>query len=75
MAKGETANRLRHFFATVLVAALLVFAIQNTTVVTIQLLFWKVSLSRALLILFVFAMGLLAGLTLANILRSRRHGR
>ncbi|MBQ0799369.1 MAG: LapA family protein [Porticoccaceae bacterium] len=45
--------------ALLLLAA--VFIAQNTTVVDIQLLFWKISISRSLMVLFVLAIGIIIG--------------
>jgi uncharacterized integral membrane protein len=47
-----------------LVVLLLVLAIQNTAVVDVRLLFWTVSMSRALLILFSAVLGYVAGISL-----------
>ena len=38
-----------------------VFIVQNATVVDIQLLFWKVSMSRSLMIFLVLAIGIVIG--------------
>ena len=47
----------------ILVIAVLVFVFvaQNTQVVDIRLLFWKISMSRALVLLATFGFGLLMG--------------
>ncbi|MBM3319618.1 MAG: DUF1049 domain-containing protein [Candidatus Eisenbacteria bacterium] len=58
----------------VLVVALLILAavllIQNTGIATIHLLFWKLSMSQAVLALILLLIGFLAGL-LASKLRGR----
>jgi uncharacterized integral membrane protein len=38
-----------------------IFIVQNAVVVDIQLLFWKVSMSRSLMIFFVLAIGIVIG--------------
>lgn len=50
-----------------------VFMLQNTEVVTINFLFWDFALSRSLMILAVFAAGLVAGWFLKNMYRIRMH--
>jgi uncharacterized integral membrane protein len=40
---------------------LVIFVIQNTQVVDVQLFFWKVSMSRALMIFAIFLLGLVTG--------------
>ena len=45
----------------VLVVLVLMFVIQNTQVVAFQFLAWKVSMSRALLLLGTFCIGIVVG--------------
>ena len=45
----------------ILIAIVIVFVIQNTQVVDVRLLAWKVSMSRALMLLGTFLMGIIAG--------------
>ena len=45
----------------ILIALVIVFVIQNTQVVEFQFLAWKVSMSRALLLLGTFGMGVVVG--------------
>ena len=45
----------------ILVVLVLIFVIQNTQVVEFQFLAWKVSMSRALLLLGTFCIGIVAG--------------
>jgi len=45
----------------ILVALVLIFVIQNTQVVEFHFLAWKVSMSRALLLLGTFVMGIVVG--------------
>ena len=45
----------------VLVVLLMVFIIQNTQVVEVKLLFWKVSMSRALMLLGTLVIGFVSG--------------
>lgn len=46
----------------ILLALVLLFTLQNLEVVTITVLFWQFSLSRALLIFTVLAVGIVIGL-------------
>jgi len=45
----------------ILVALVIIFVIQNTQVVEFQFLAWKVSMSRSLLLLGTFGMGVVVG--------------
>jgi uncharacterized integral membrane protein len=45
----------------ILVALVLIFVLQNTQVVEFQLFYWKVSMSRALLLLGNFLIGFVVG--------------
>ncbi len=45
----------------VLIALVILFVIQNTQVVEFRLLAWKVSMSRALMFLGTFFMGIVVG--------------
>jgi len=45
----------------VLVALVLVFVLQNTDVVEVKFLVWTKSMSRALILLLTFLLGLVAG--------------
>ena len=45
----------------VLVAFLLLFILQNTQVVEVRLIFWTISMSRALMLLGTLLMGFIAG--------------
>ncbi len=56
----------------VLLAFILVFVIQNTQMVDFQILLWRVSMSRALLLLVSFGIGLIVGL-LSKRPRSKRN--
>ena len=50
---------------------IIIFIFQNTTVVDIQLLFWKISMSRALIILIVFAIGIILGWIICSVRHSK----
>ena len=45
----------------ILVIIMFLFVLQNTQVVDVQLLVWKVTMSRALMLLGTFVLGIVAG--------------
>jgi putative membrane protein len=47
--------------ALCLILVIILFTIQNAEVVTIQFLVWKLSVSRVLMIFFVFTIGVVVG--------------
>jgi len=56
----------------VLAGLAVLFIIQNVTVVEIRFLFWTLSMSRALLMFFILAIGIVVGWTLCSLSVSRR---
>jgi putative membrane protein len=56
-----TKNNIKLIVSLVLVVLLLVFIIQNSAVVELHILFWTLSMSRSLMILFVLFVGLAVG--------------
>lgn len=52
---------LKLMSALVLVGIVLIFVIQNATVVEVKLFFWSVEISRALLMFIVFSVGIIVG--------------
>jgi uncharacterized integral membrane protein len=63
---------LRPILLVVLLGAILVFAIQNVADVEVQFLLWSFAMPRAILIMVVFALGVLLGWLLHSLHR-RRH--
>ena len=55
-----------------LLGLLFIFTLQNATIVDIKFLFWTFSMSRALMIFLVLAVGVLLGLFLASMLMDAR---
>jgi len=51
---------------------LAIFTVQNASVVTINFFFWEVTVSRALMIFIVMAIGIAIGLILAPFLRRQK---
>lgn len=56
-----TKNNIKLIVSLVLVVLLLIFIIQNSAVVELRILFWTLSMSRSLMILFVLFVGLAVG--------------
>jgi putative membrane protein len=56
----------------ILAGLAVLFIIQNVTVVDIRFLFWTLSMSRALLMFFILAIGIVIGWTLHSLSISRR---
>jgi uncharacterized integral membrane protein len=52
----------------------LILALQNTDVVVLNVLFWKLSMSLVILILLTALIGLIAGYVIARALGSRSRG-
>lgn len=52
--------------ALVLLILTVIFTLQNIQVITIRFLFWEFSLSRALVIFVIFAMGVFIGVLLGR---------
>ena len=55
--------------ATGLILLVMIFALQNTATVNIQLLFWDVALPRSLLILMMLLIGVVIGWYLRSVYR------
>lgn len=62
----------RTYVGLALLLVVIVFTLQNTDVVTVHFLFWKVAVSRALMIFTVLVAGIVVGLALAGLARRRR---
>ena len=62
---GDMMN-IKVAISLVLFALVAVFVLQNTKVVEIQFLWWSLAMSRALVIFFVLAIGVVAGWLLAS---------
>ena len=55
----------------ILIALFMVILIQNTQVVTVQLFFWKLSMSRIILICVLVFIGFIIGFLVAKVGRKR----
>lgn len=63
----------RPILLVVLLGTVLVFAVQNVADVEVQFLLWSMAIPRAILILVVFALGVLLGWVLHSLHRRRHH--
>ena len=62
---------VKFIFGIVIGALAIVFAAMNTQIVEVQLYFWSVTMSRALMILIVLGIGIVMGWVLGGFGRSR----
>lgn len=56
----------------ILAGLVVLFIVQNVTVVEVRFLFWTLSMSRALLMFFVLAIGIIVGWSLRSLSASHR---
>ena len=52
---------IKMYVTLILLLLIVIFTVQNAAVVTVNFLFWKLDISRALLIFFVLAIGVIIG--------------
>lgn len=64
----------RLYLALFVLAVVILFTVQNAEVVEVKFLFWSGSMSRALLLFFVFLGGLLSGWLLTEFSLIRKRG-
>lgn len=63
------------YITLIMLILIVIFTVQNAAVVTVNILFWKLEISRALLIFFVFAIGIIIGWISHSHMRHTRHGK
>jgi uncharacterized integral membrane protein len=73
--KGGFAMNMKLIINLILAGLALIFIIQNITVVEVRFLFWTLSMSRALLMFFILAIGMIVGWSLHGLYVPRRTGR
>jgi uncharacterized integral membrane protein len=61
--------KLKTIIILVLIALFVVIAIQNTQAVTIQILFWKISMSRIIFIPLLMLLGFVIGFLVAQVIK------
>jgi len=64
-------QHVKLIIGVVLLFLLAIFTVQNASVVTISFFFWEFTISRALMIFLVLAIGIVVGIILANFIRPR----
>jgi uncharacterized integral membrane protein len=52
---------IRAYIGLALLLLVVIFIVQNAAVIDIQLLFWKITMPRSLMIFFVLAIGVVIG--------------
>jgi len=62
------------YIGIALLVFVLIFIIQNAAVVDIKFLFWKISMSRSLMVFFVLGIGVVVGWIAASFLHRKHHG-
>jgi uncharacterized integral membrane protein len=62
-------RRLKAISALALLLLVVIFTLQNAELIEIRFFLWQVSLSRALVIFLVFALGLISGLIFGTLSR------
>ena len=65
-------QKIRLILSVVLIALVLVFVLQNMTVVEVKFLFWSLSVPRSLLIFVTLLLGVIIGWFIAGTLRKSR---
>jgi len=69
---GDILKKARAALTLILTILTIIIAFQNTEIVTIQLLFWSLTLSRILVLLATFALGAFAGILGSYLFRASR---
>lgn len=59
-------ERIRYIGSLVLAALVFLFIVQNIAVVEVNFLFWSISISRAILLIIIFAVGMMIGVAVAR---------
>ena len=57
--------KFRTFMALLCAIIIIIFSLQNATVIDVKFLFWKLSISRVLVILGSFIIGILVGVLIS----------
>ena len=65
--KGEMTMRPKTIIILILIVLFSIILIQNTEVVTLQLFFWKISMSRIIMISFLILLGFFIGFLVAKL--------
>jgi uncharacterized integral membrane protein len=60
------------FIILILIVLSLIFVIQNTTIVEVQLFFWKISMARIIMLSFLLLVGFIIGYLVAKFSEERK---
>lgn len=71
-AKGKLPHNLRLVLGMIALIVVVIFTLQNAEVVNVNFLFWRLSISRVILLLIVFCSGFLLGYILHSIRQHRK---
>ena len=66
---------IKIYIGIILITLVGIFIIQNAIAVDIKFLFWKLSMSRSLMIFFILGIGIAIGVIAASIHHNRSHNR
>ncbi len=70
----EKSMKFKVIFSVVIAALVVIFIIQNVAVVDIKFLFWKLSMSRSLMMFFLIIVGMIIGWFLKGASVCRKKG-
>ena len=63
----------KFYFIVAMLLLIVIFTLQNAQVITINLLFWKLTLPRALMIFIVLIIGILIGWLVTGLTHRSKH--
>ena len=64
---------VKMYITLFLLLLIVIFTVQNATAVTVNFLFWKLEISRALLLFFVLITGVIIGWVSRSHLQHKKH--
>jgi putative membrane protein len=67
--------QFKMYLTLALLLLVVIFTVQNATVVPVNFLFWKIEISRALLIFFTFVIGVIVGWVAHSYKQHARHNK
>jgi putative membrane protein len=67
--------QFKMYLTLALLLLVVIFTVQNATVVPVKFLFWKIEISRALLIFFTFVIGTIVGWVAHSYKQHARHNK
>lgn len=67
--------QFKMYLTLALLLLVVIFTVQNATVVPVNFLIWKIEISRALLIFFTFVIGMIVGWVAHSYKQHTRHNK